>query len=291
MSDEHGLALVAPGTDPIVDIVFLHGLRGHMEQTWTKENVLWPSTLLPKDIPEARIFLFGYDSAIVHRKKADIIKTEVHSDAQDLCAQLVSERSQNNIGDRPLIFVAHSLGGLVVAQLFLHGEMSSDDAGAKSIVKNVRGMIFLGTPFGGSKAAKLAESVRRILDLFGSESQDQTLKLLEVDSKQAEELRRSFASCLNKRRTSKDPKDQVEAVFFYERQFTKVGIKYIQIVENESAQLLGCGDAIPVDADHRNICKFKTDGEDTYLAIVAKIREIMARFGTPDDDVSWPSIN
>ena len=41
-------------------IVAVHGLDGHRESTWTAENgVLW---LLPKDIPKARVYTYGYDS-------------------------------------------------------------------------------------------------------------------------------------------------------------------------------------------------------------------------------------
>lgn len=107
--------------------------------------------------------------------------------------------------------------------------MSGDDAAVRSIVKNTRGMIFLGTPFGGSKPAATAENIRRILQLFGVDSQEQTLKLLGVDSESASELRRSFSNLLIKRRMSRDPADKIESIFFYERQPTKIGFRYIQV--------------------------------------------------------------
>lgn len=107
--------------------------------------------------------------------------------------------------------------------------MSGDDAAVRSIVKSTRGMIFLGTPFGGSKPAATAENIRRILQLFGVDSQEQTLKLLGVDSESASELRRSFSNLLIKRRMSRDPADKIESIFFYERQPTKIGFRYIQV--------------------------------------------------------------
>lgn len=75
-------------------IVFLHVLRGDMEKTWTKDKVVWPAELLPKDISDSRVFLFGYDNGIVHRNPADVTKTELRSDADDLCAKLGAERSR-----------------------------------------------------------------------------------------------------------------------------------------------------------------------------------------------------
>jgi hypothetical protein len=77
----------------LLSIVFLHGLRGDAQKTWTKNTVLWPKDLLPKEIPETRVFLFGYDSGIVHRDPSHVTNTEIQSDAADVCAKLHAERS------------------------------------------------------------------------------------------------------------------------------------------------------------------------------------------------------
>lgn len=72
-----------------------------MEKTWTKDGVLWPAEVLPKDLPDSRIFLFGYDSGITHRNREDVTKTEIHSDADDLCAKLTAERSMSHTVSEP----------------------------------------------------------------------------------------------------------------------------------------------------------------------------------------------
>ncbi|KAI3572864.1 Alpha/Beta hydrolase protein [Fusarium oxysporum f. sp. albedinis] len=271
----YGLMQVHDGENAKVDVVFLHGLRGDREKTWTEDGVLWPKDLLPQDIPESRIYLFGYDTGITHRDQSSVTKTEIHSDAEDFCAKLAAERSSTNTEDRPIIFIAHSLGGLVAAQILMHGEQGTEDSLTKSITKNLRGMIFLGTPFRGSSAAKPAEIARRILEFVGIDTQQHTLKLLGVDSDRLNELTRAFPNVLNKRRTSKDPKDRIEAFFFYETLKTGWGRRSIQIVETDSAQLPGCGDAAPIRADHVGICKFKTAKDEGYSVIVAAIRKVM----------------
>jgi hypothetical protein len=52
----------------IVDIVLVHGLVGNAYNTWLYEHgnkkIYWPSALLPKDFPDARILAFGYDADI-----------------------------------------------------------------------------------------------------------------------------------------------------------------------------------------------------------------------------------
>ena len=80
----------------MLSIVFVHGLRGSREGTWTKDGVLWPATLLAKDIEGSRIYLFGYDSGIIHRDQASVSRTELENDAEDLCAQLAAQRSKTD---------------------------------------------------------------------------------------------------------------------------------------------------------------------------------------------------
>ncbi|KAI0906495.1 hypothetical protein F4823DRAFT_565723 [Ustulina deusta] len=238
----------------------------------------WPRDLLPKDIPESRVFLFGYDSGITHLDQSTVSKTEIHSDANDLCAQLADKRSSTGTEDRPIILIAHSLGGLVAAQVLVHGDQMDEASAAKSITKNLRGMIFLGTPFRGSSSARPAEIARKILGLFGVNTQEHTLKLLGVDSERLDELTRAFsefltnAECPKKRKTGSTPCLLSYHTIELENQLTPGPTK---IVEPYSAQLPGCGDATPIRANHIDICKFATNKEEGYEIVISRIRKIM----------------
>ncbi|KAI1288155.1 hypothetical protein F5Y03DRAFT_98722 [Xylaria venustula] len=284
----YGLSLLYDSNDAKVDIVFLHGLRGDMFQTWTRDGVLWPRDLLPKDIPESRIFLFGYDSGITHLDQSSVSNTEIHSDANDLCRKLADNRSSTKTENRPIILIAHSLGGLVAAQVLVHGDQMDHSSTAKSITKNLRGLVFLGTPFRGSSSARPAEIARKILSLFGINTQEHTLKLLGVDSERLDELTRAFSEVLNKRRMSREAQDRIEALFCYETLQTKanssLGFLSAQIVEPYSAQLPGCGDATPIRANHIDICKFATNKDEGYEIVVSRIRKMMlpAGFEAPE---------
>ena len=50
--------------ETIAHIVFVHGLGGGSEHTWTKDGIFWPRDLLPAQEPfqTAGIHTFGYDS-------------------------------------------------------------------------------------------------------------------------------------------------------------------------------------------------------------------------------------
>ena len=43
-------------------IVAVHGLNGHRENTWTMNGRNWLRDFLPKNIPNARIYSWGYDA-------------------------------------------------------------------------------------------------------------------------------------------------------------------------------------------------------------------------------------
>src|ERR1700693_3158025 len=64
-----GLKVLVPqpaGKERCVDIIAIHGLNGHYEATWTDRttgaNWLKDPEFLRKDIPNARIQSFGYNS-------------------------------------------------------------------------------------------------------------------------------------------------------------------------------------------------------------------------------------
>ncbi|TGJ78475.1 hypothetical protein E0Z10_g10285, partial [Xylaria hypoxylon] len=288
----YGLFMVHDSNSAKVDIVLVHGPRGSVPKSWTKDGVLWPKDLLPKDIPESRVFLFGYDSRITHPDQSSVTKSKIHSDANDLCAKLSGQRWTTRTEDRPIIFIAHSLGGLVAGQVLVHGEQRDESSSVKSITRNLRGMVFLSSSY-----ARPAEIAQNILTLVGFNTQEHTLKLLGVDSERLDELTGAFPEVLNKRRTSKEAHDRIEAFFCYETLQTKSVLDYsaqvphpflytvklahpltshiAKIIKPESAQLPGCGDVAPIRADHINICKFATDKDEGHDIIVARFRKMM----------------
>lgn len=77
-------------------------------------DVFWPHDLLPADCPQAQIFTWGYDTDVTKGFKT-ANHDSLFSHAKNLLAALERERQ---VG-RPLIFVAHSLGGIVVKEVTL----------------------------------------------------------------------------------------------------------------------------------------------------------------------------
>jgi protein SERAC1 len=59
------MEILYSGQKPVAaDIIFVHGLKGHLHTTWTMDGVFWPKDLLPGDLPHARIMSWGYDADV-----------------------------------------------------------------------------------------------------------------------------------------------------------------------------------------------------------------------------------
>lgn len=121
-TERWGLFVLEPqdDNDPnAVDIVALHGLNGHWEKTWQSDKpgskgggAMWLRDFLPQQIPHARIMSFGYDSVLLFSKST----SDVGTFAEQLLESLLSRRM--NVADtRPIIFICHSLGGIVVKKV------------------------------------------------------------------------------------------------------------------------------------------------------------------------------
>ncbi|KAJ5610607.1 hypothetical protein N7510_007326 [Penicillium lagena] len=264
----YGLSIWSSPDQAESDIVFVHGLRGHREQTWTKDGVLWPRDLLAPDLKKCRIMSFGYDSAIVHSDTAEVTQGSLATVARSLCSSLSTERSAPEIAGRPILLVAHSLGGLVCATAVVLGDRNAAGDNVEVIAQCIKGIIFLGTPFGGSNLAKWAELVRRIFDTMKKTDQT-TLKSLHQNSHELKDLGSAFSDVVRKRNNGQN---KIKIVFFYEELDT-----YGQrVVEEKSASYPGLGETLPLRSNHLNMCKFASKDENEYKIVRAKILELVS---------------
>ncbi|RTE70300.1 hypothetical protein BHE90_015307 [Fusarium euwallaceae] len=109
-----------------VDICFIHGLTGDRDHTWTAQHQPepWPKSLLVAKIPDARILTYGYDAYVLQTSVASSNKLIDH--ATNLVSDLANDRLVSSASSRPLIFVCHSLGGLVCKKAVLLSRISPE---------------------------------------------------------------------------------------------------------------------------------------------------------------------
>jgi len=98
----------------LCSFVLVHGLNGGYTKTWTcttgDSDVTWPKDLLPGVQPQTRVLSFGYSG--------DVYKNPSHSGIRDIARSLLSSLKlrRHSDRDRPIVFLGHCLGGLIVKQ-------------------------------------------------------------------------------------------------------------------------------------------------------------------------------
>lgn len=160
------------------------------------EAVFWPRTLLPSIIPSARIFTWGYD-ADVNGWLSSASQNNIHQHASNLLVDLSDLRVNANDYSVPLIFVVHSLGGIIVKDA-LNQSAANASTRWKYIAPATFGIIFLGTPHRGSKSASLGKIAYRITEIASRSPNVQLLKGLERNSEILERIGDSFLQTIDR---------------------------------------------------------------------------------------------
>ncbi|SPO07258.1 uncharacterized protein DNG_09952 [Cephalotrichum gorgonifer] len=257
-----------------LDVVFIHGPFGNRIDTWTKHGVLWPKTLLSEDLPRARILTLGYDSD--GTKSNRVTDVSMESYASDLCERLTSFRAGRESSDRPLVFVAYSLGGLLCAQIIVKGALGDGADSMSIIANNTRGIVFLGTPFQGTRVAPWGKIVNAIASVT---RKDPTQKVESPDQKSEmlNTLVNSFASVLHQR---KRDKREITVTFFHETK--KLHGNWI--VPKQNSRIPGFGDHASINADHSTMCKFADQDSPGYQSVLAAIKKASVKGDTRLED-------
>ena len=138
--------------DALLDVIFIHGLTGNHFDTWTNNGEMsgyWPSWLA-EDFPKCNILTANYDAAAV----ADVFAGSGLS-ITEYAETLTDIMTSYDIGQRPIVFVAHSLGGVIVKEILM-AAYNSVDSDKKAIQDSTLGIVFLGTPHKGSVWSNIA---------------------------------------------------------------------------------------------------------------------------------------
>ena len=212
------------GNKACVDIMFVHGLTGNAYNTWlhTETGTHWPSKLLGQDIPNSRILSFGYDADVVNiLGGGPTSHSRLSNHAESLVGKLVRERERSETETRKIIFVAHSLGGLVTEQALAHSKNSAEKS-LNQVERCTIGIVFLGVPHCGSDLEAWATVGRRMVGILKRTNKD-ILSALNPDSEMLHMVENNFHTNLRQRKDN-----SIEIVGFHEELAVK-GIGEVMI--------------------------------------------------------------
>lgn len=254
---------------PKADIVFIHGLGGTSRSTWSKNrdpDLFWPQMFLPleQDICDMRIYTYGYNAEVM--KAGARSTTSILDFAKNLLYDLrffIDDAAADlNIGKLPIIFVAHSMGGLVVKEAYIQG---STDPHYQDLIRNVTAILFLATPHRGSN---FAEILNRIL----------SVSLISAPKEYVNDLTKNSATLQRINETFRHVVKGLDIVSLYETRPTRIGFdgNRIMVVEKDSS-ILGYPGEISkgLDADHHTVCKYSDRDDPNYVTVRNFIRKQM----------------
>lgn len=256
--NDFGIKELASGTNPIFDIVAIHGLDGHREKTWmTKNGELWLRDLLPHDFSNARILSYGYDADTGSKERVSTQNMRRHAEG---FAQALAMHRKNQ-PERPIIFIAHDLGGIILkwALVMCHSQSLDSKCDLRSILASTHAILFFGTPHSGLDN-NILDDIRHMASKCAHKT-DVLLKDLKENSKQLENVQRLYLGI-----------SEINTIFFTEVYGGKNGRLTVQ---PHSATVKGDRKAIEIGlhADHHDMVRFANREDVNYKTVVQHILE------------------
>uniref|UniRef100_A0A8C2Q617 Protein SERAC1 n=1 Tax=Cyprinus carpio TaxID=7962 RepID=A0A8C2Q617_CYPCA len=231
------------------DVLFVHGLLGAAFKTWRQKDLdeteddkvegvrkdyteCWPKSWLAADCPNLRILSVEYDTHLSDWKA----KCPAENQRKSLAyrsQELLRKLKDAGVGERPVVWVAHSMGGLLVKKMLLD---ASKDPDLSPLIKNTKGILFYSVPHHGTFMAGYSVNVRYLL--FPSIE----VKELCRDSPALRDLNENFLNITKEQ--------EFKVLSFAETLPTSIG-PMLKMLHPD------------VDVDHLNICK--PEKKDSFL--------------------------
>ncbi|KAL3478442.1 ankyrin repeat-containing domain protein [Aspergillus californicus] len=239
-----------------VDIIAVPGLGSDMTHTWMCKGVHWlrDELMLPKAIPKARILVYGYRSQWLGPDAVDIRLSNI---GRDLVEAIKVDRRESKNKKRPIIFVGHSLGGLVVSKAVTVAKRESESF--KGVIDCISACVFLGTPFRGSEAQPWGKLIGRAGNVLGQAMYTSFLGILKSGSSELDDLRDEFLTDVGNTRI------EVECYFELEKTY---GVVFV----DEKSSALDGKPRHPWARTHSDMNKFEGPKDHNYRQLSGSLK-------------------
>lgn len=253
-----------------VALIFIHGLSGHYRETWmidtTSEQTLWPKDL--GDESDCDVWSLEYDASLSAWSDNAMPLPDQGDSVLDCLA------SEPALKDKHLILLGHSMGGLVIKTLLIHGS-TKGVARYERVIGQVKGVVFIATPHKGSDLANLASwagSILRTNEQVGNmQNHDPHLRSLH------QQFLAFYQKYPIKVRTYAETKPLAIS-----KRFLLSSVKKLVVDPDSSEPHVPHEIAIRLPEDHISICKIPNRNAQLYKSLVSYLREdILPKYQTP----------
>jgi protein SERAC1 len=171
--------------------------------------------------------------------------------------------------ERPIIFICHSLGGLVVKRCLIYSKnvRHAHTERLRSIYVSTYGILFLATPHNGSDLAKWGTLLQRICSAVFPEdffdSSPQLIEALKTNNETLQNINRLFIEIIGR----------FHIFFFHESKPMDLSNTMSLIVDEESAAPMFEGvERFGIERDHSHICKFEDQNAPGYDVVAEAVQ-------------------
>ncbi|XP_064465929.1 protein SERAC1-like [Ornithodoros turicata] len=202
-----------------------------------KYTNIWPKNWLAKDLPNTRILALDYDTYL--SQWMPNCPLEPHRRTLVSRGKEMLDKLKNcGVGDRPVIWICHSMGGLLVKQILT---IASELPQYEKVAQQTAGVVFYATPHRGADLADLNTTFRLLLlpSVELQELRKDCPKLLELDNKFRDLVKKYNIPCLSFGETAK----------------TLLGFRVSKVLVPRDSSDPGFGDFFLMNTTHLDICK------------------------------------
>ncbi|KAI1733350.1 hypothetical protein F4680DRAFT_465271 [Xylaria scruposa] len=264
-----------PVNTKCVSIVFVHGLGGGHLSTWSQGNIEYDSKIMKVAESTSRTSIAGHAQSLLNdlqcaRRTLRVrIKDFIPPDIE---FGVDFPDSDCPTDPAPLMFVCHSLGGLVVKQALirpaeLYHNQHDNCSQLGLIYQTTRCAIFLGTPHRGSSKASIGKVAASAGKILGGNIR--MLRVLRSESEVLEQQRELFD-------TIRRP---IMTVCFWE----ELSVLLIGLIVPQTSACIDGPDVLKEQipgVNHHTMAKFSSRLDKGYLIIPDYLRRSLRSSGT-----------
>jgi pimeloyl-ACP methyl ester carboxylesterase len=285
---EFGIHSYNQSNAPVADLVLVHGLKGNSKSTWAGtddkgQRTYWPDWI-KEQRPNVNIWLADYDSSLDAWLQPAMPLDQIGG-------SLLMHAKDQGLGTRPIHWVGHSMGGLIIKYLLCHARTKADPSWTR-IGEVPTAITFLGTPHHGSEVAKweqyftplltvldiastggVVTAASRITKFLADRARNAKIEShvqqLRAHAKPLGDLNDAFAQWLG---AASRAGNLLRVRNYYE---TIPVYKAVMVVPQHSAQLSNAlveEGAAP--ANHFDICKFSSTGNAVFNSIIVSLNDL-----------------
>ena len=270
--DPQGLTILhEPEGATLADVVFVHSLGGGSFRSWSDDGrpgTFWPRDWLTREdlVRSARISTYGYSSQVMASDPDRVL--DFTDTAKDLLARLRfshdGEGRALDVGRVPLIFVAHSLGGMIAKKAYLLA-MSDPNSTYGDIAESTAAFVFFSTPHRSLNKNTLNDILSACMPgwrfaLSGDPAKRSALRLQDVNEK------------------FRDLASPLDIYSFYTRPAAETDYGSFALPPELTTLEHPSETQIPLNADHSVMTRYSSRNDPNYATVRGVLRVLIEKF-------------